>query len=161
MARGSGSGAVAARRLSAVFLAASRERQMVFRGAALEAQSIPGHEWILAGPAETGKTYAATWRLDTEMRANPGAKAVIVRQVRADMRSTVLGTWSRVVSMRGGVETVGGENPELYRYANGSRVYVVGMDRPGAVLSGEFDFVYVNQAEELTLERGLARVRGK
>lgn len=150
--RGSASGSVAARRLSERFLAAARENAMVFRGAASEAQSVTSHEWILAGPAETGKTYAACWRLDSEMRANPGAKAVIVRQVRADMRSTVLGTWSRVVSIRGGVETAGGENPDLYRYANGSRVYVVGMDRPGAVLSGEFDAVYINQTEELSLE---------
>jgi phage terminase large subunit len=123
-----------------------------FRGAALEAQTITSQEWISAGPSETGKTFSTLWRLDTELRRTPNARAAIVRKVRADMTGTVLETWERVIAIRGGVSSYGGENVSHYDYPNGARVYVGGMDRPGKVLSGERDFIYVNQAEELALE---------
>lgn len=123
-----------------------------FRGAALEAQTITDHEWMLAGPAETGKTFSGLYRLDSLMRSTPKATAVIVRKVRADMNGSVLQTWRRVIAIRGGVDVYGGEEAKFYTYPNGSRVYVAGMDRPGAALSSERDFIYVNQAEELDLE---------
>jgi phage terminase large subunit len=134
-----------------------RQRQTLnlvptFRGACLEAQTMTAHEWINAGPAETGKTFSLLWRLDSLLRATPRARAAIVRKVRADMDGTVLETWERVIEIRGGVSTFGGESAKFYDYPNGSRVHVGGMDRPGKTLSSERDFIYVNQAEELALE---------
>lgn len=120
-----------------------------FRGAALELQTVTSHETLASGPAETGKTWAGLWRLDSLMRETPGATAVIARKVRADMGTTVLRTWDRIVAIRGGVHQRGGEHASAYEYPNGSVVFPLGMDRPGKVLSGELDFVYVNQAEEL------------
>ena len=107
---------------------------------------------MVAGPAETGKTIALCWKLDSLLRATPGSKAVILRRVRQDMGNTILQTWRRIISIRGGVTSYGGGHPEWFDYSNGSRVYVIGMDRPGAILSGEFDWIYVNQAEELTID---------
>lgn len=123
-----------------------------FRGAALAVQALTTHEWMLAGPSETGKTTGGLARLDAECRSTPGLQCALVRKVRADMTGTVLLTWARVISRLGGVTTLGGGHPEAYRYANGSMVYVGGMDRPGSVLSSERDAIYVNQAEEITLE---------
>lgn len=123
-----------------------------FRGAALEAQKATDHELMCAGPAESAKTYGLCWKLDTLLRDTPGARAVIVRKVRQDMGQTVLATFQRVAGIRGGIAPYGGGHPVWYDYQNGSRVYVIGMDRPGSVLSGEFDWIYVNQAEELTLD---------
>lgn len=123
-----------------------------FRGVALEAQTITAHEWMLSGPAETGKTWASCWRLDTLLRETPKARAALVRKVRADMGGTVLETLERIQAIRGGVVQVGGAHPEWYDYPNGARLYVGGMDRPGKVLSGERDWIVVNQAEELELE---------
>lgn len=123
-----------------------------FRGAALEAQTTTEHEWLLSGPAETGKTFAALYRLDTELRRTPKATAVMVRKVRADMTGSVLQTWRRVIALRGGVEVYGGEEAKFYSYPNGARVYVAGLDRPGAALSSERDFIYVNQMEEIELD---------
>lgn len=125
-----------------------------FRGANQVAQKTVAHEWILAGPAETGKTWGALWRLDTELRQTPGAQAILTRKIRSHMGGTVLRTWRSVIAIRGKVilPPHGGERPEWYDYANGSRLYVVGMDDSGKVLSGEYDFIYVNQAEELTLK---------
>ena len=143
--------------MAADLVAAGRHRSakaaVTFSGAALEAQAERRHEWILAGPAETGKTFAALWRLDALLRATPKARAVFVRKVRADMGGTVLATWRRVTELRGTPpETYGGAHPEWYGYPNGAQCFVAGMDRPGKVLSGEFDWVYVNQAEELGLD---------
>lgn len=123
-----------------------------FRGAALEAQGITSHEWLLAGPAETGKTWACIWRLDELLRSTPKAKAALVRKVRADMTGTVLETYERLALARGGVTAFGGRHPEFYEYENGARLYLGGMDRPEKVLSGERDWIVVNQAEEFTLE---------
>lgn len=124
----------------------------VFRGANLDAQAITASEWILAGPSETGKTFAALWRLDTEARQWPHSQWAIVRKIRAHMDSSVLVTWRRIIALRGGVVAFGGEKPQWYDYPNGARVWVAGLDNPGKVLSSERDGVYVNQAEELDVE---------
>jgi PBSX family phage terminase large subunit len=125
----------------------------VFRGAAFRAQSITEHEWMLAGPSETGKTWAALWRLDKLLTETRNAQAALVRKVAADIGPTVLRTYKKVIERsQSGAHAYGGEKPEWYDYPSGSRLYIGGMDRPGKVLSGERDFVYVNQAEELSLE---------
>ena len=76
----------------------------------------------------------------------------MLRKIRATMDSTVLETWRKVIEIKGGVETFGGSKPIWYDYKNGSRLYVAGLDDPGKALSGERDFIYVNQAEELDQE---------
>lgn len=119
-----------------------------FRGAAEVAQTTTAREWLLSGPAETGKTFAGLWRLDSEARAWPD-QYVLARKVRATMDSTVLNTWRRIIAIRGGVSVFGGERPTFYTYPNGARVWVVGFDNPDKILSGEFAGIYVNQAEEL------------
>jgi hypothetical protein len=123
-----------------------------FRGAALAAQSITAPAWLLAGPAETGKTFAGLWRLDRELSTTPRATAALVRKVRTTIGPTVLRTYERVLARsQSGARPYGGQNPEWYDYPNGARLYIGGMDDPGKVLSGERDFVFVNQAEELIL----------
>jgi phage terminase large subunit len=124
-----------------------------FRGVAAEIQSIRcASEFIISGAYQTGKTFAALWYLDSLCREFSNLQAVIVRKVRVDMYSTCLVTWKNVIAIRGGVQAYGGEHPSWFDYPNGSRVYVVGLDNPGKVLSGEPDVVYVNQAEQLTRE---------
>ncbi len=124
-----------------------------FRGNIAVAQETKEPEWMLSGPAETSKTMGGLTRLDADMRKHPHAKATILRKVRADMGGTVLETWDRVLGVAGKRPTVvGGAHPEWFDYDNGSRVYVGGMDRPGAALSSERDAIYVNQAEDFDLE---------
>lgn len=121
-----------------------------FRGDNARAQVITDPAWIVSGPAETGKTFAALTRLDAEARRVPGGQFALVRKVRATMDGTVLNTWRRIIALRGGVTPFGGERPQWYDYPNGARVWVGGLDDPGKILSGERDGIYVNQAEELT-----------
>lgn len=126
-----------------------------FRAAALEAQRLTDHEWMLAGPAETGKTFAGLWRIDSLLRQHPGTQAVLLRKVRNDIYGSALQTLAHIHEWRAGdgiaVSAYGGEKPEWYRYSNGSRLWIAGMDRPGKALSSERDVIYINQAEELTL----------
>mgnify|MGYP001300164739 CR=1 FL=1 len=132
--------------------ATTRPPEPEFRGAALEAQALTDPEWMMAGPSETGKTVATLYRLDSLARQWPGSQLAIVRKVRADMDGTVLQLFRQHYAREEyGVETFGGEKPEWFGYPDGARIWVGGMDRPGKVLSGARDAVYVNQAEELDL----------
>ena len=125
-------------------------RGLRFRGAAQAIQSCRAQEWIIAGPAETGKTFAALYLLDTLARRYPKSQWAIIRKTRMSMDSTVLKRY-RSTFARAGVTVYGGSKPEWFDYPNGARVWVAGLDNPDKVLSAELDGAYVNQAEELTL----------
>ena len=130
-----------------------RAWQPTFRGASLQVQETTAHEWMSAGPAESAKTWGICWRLVSFALATPRGRGVLARRVRNDMTASVLRTFERVYGLRGvKVEKFGGELVQWYEFENGFRYYVVGLDRPGKVLSGEFDIIYVNQAEEISLE---------
>lgn len=123
------------------------------RGAALELWRYKGREAIIAGPAETGKTYASLQKLDALLWKYPGSQAVLVRKVRDTIYTSCLQTYTRKVLLPGrGVRAYGGNHPQWFDYANGSRLWLAGMDDPGKALSSERDFIYVNQAEELKSE---------
>ena len=108
-------------------------------------------EFIAEGPAETGKTLSACWRIHLMALKYAGCQGAIVRKVQADVYGSVLQTFQRVIE-GAPVMPYGGEKPEKYIYPNGSVIWVGGMDKAGKVLSSERDFVYVNQAEQLTLD---------
>lgn len=113
---------------------------------------------VIHGPAETGKSVGVLHFLDHLCWSYPNLQAALVRKVAADMPASVLQSFERkVLKMEegrnktdDGVGKYGGEHPEFYRYPNGSRVWVAGLDRPGKVLSSEKDVIVVNQAEELS-----------
>lgn len=124
-----------------------------FRGAAKELRRSTSHEVMIAGPAETGKTFAALVKLDRLLLSTPGAQAVLVRKVRDTIFSTVLQTFRlKVLYDRHPAKAYGGQSPQWYDYPNGARLWLAGMDDPGKALSSERDFIYINQAEELTLD---------
>ena len=102
-------------------------------------------EVIVEGPAETGKTLAACWKLHLLASKYPQSQWVIVRKIQRDLYGSVLQTWERVIK-GAPVTPYGGEKPEKYQYNNGATVWVAGMDNPGKVLSSERDGMYVNQA---------------
>lgn len=74
-----------------------------------------------------------------------------MRKTRESMSGTVLETYTRKILTTGsGVKAYGGDSPKWFQYDNGSRIYIGGIDKPSRALSAERDFIYVNQAEELT-----------
>lgn len=131
--------------------AKSKEAVYTPYGGAREIMYAREHEVIIAGPAETGKTLACCWKVHLLACKYPGAQLAIVRKTQRSLYASVLQTYARVVGNMP-VVPYGGEQPERYRYANGSTVWVGGMDNPDKVLSSERDLIYVNQAEELALD---------
>lgn len=149
--------------------AAEPVQPLRFRGANLEIQSYRGHEWLVSGPAETGKTFAVVWLLDQLMRETPGAQGVLARKLQVSLWGTVLVTYRKLQERRVALgekpaAAYGGEKPEWFQYANGSRLWVGGLDNPNKMLSAERDFIYINQAEETQLndwETLLTRCTGR
>ena len=136
-----------------------------FRGAAGHIQSTTDPEWLLSGPAGTGKTFGGLYRLHTLCTEYPNAHCIIIRQVAKDLASTAIMTWRRVInfgSMK--PQEIGGTNPRMWIYPNGSVVRIGGMDNSDKVLGGEFDMAYVSQAEELSKdswEKLITRTNGR
>lgn len=136
----------------------ARSKPIRFYGRNLEFLQLHGHERILAGPSETGKTLACLWLLNDLAWRWSGLQAAIVRESYASMPGTVLETFeNKILPFRptdrlSQVVAFGGKKPERYIYPNGSTIWVGGMDNPDRVLSSERDIIFVNQAEELDLD---------
>lgn len=134
-----------------------------FRGAALALQSRDDHEVIISGPADTGKTFAALYKLNRLASTYQGAQFVIMRKQLTDVYSTCLQTYVEKVlrttlnELSSGqhqtVRSYGGQKPEWFDYrATGARIWVGGIDHPGKALSAERDGIYFNQTEEASLD---------
>jgi len=84
--------AAIARRLSerVLGLAAAERRRPVFRGANLEAQTTTLPEFVLSGPAGTGKSVALLARLHANAEAFPGSRQLIIRKTRASLTQSGL-----------------------------------------------------------------------
>jgi phage terminase large subunit len=120
------------------------------RGGAKDFMYCKDPEVIIAGPAETGKTLAACWLIHLTCSKYPDLHCSIIRKTQHSVYGSVLQTFQRVIK-DSPVKIYGGEKPELFIYPNGSTVWVGGMDNADKVLSSERYIIYVNQAEELTL----------
>jgi len=126
-------------------------------GAAADAWRSKATEVLLSGPAGTGKSRAALEKLHALMLKYPGARGLIVRKTRESLTSTGLVTFREHVAKEalssGLVVWYGGSTaePPQYRYANGSRIMVGGMDKPTKMMSSEYDVIFVQEAIELTV----------
>lgn len=128
-----------------------RRVEFTFYGGAREFARYHGPEALLHGPAETGKTISALWKLHLCALKYEKASIVIARKTQTSVYATVLQTYVNKV-LQGVATPYGGGKPEWFDYPNGSRVWIAGLDKPGKILSAEHDLIYVNQTEELTLE---------
>ncbi len=142
----------------------------VFYGGALDFWRYRGQEAMLSGPYESGKTLPALTKLHALLVKYPKSRAFITRQTYKSLLATALVTYENKVlpvhpdSVGSPIVKYGKSKPEFYQYPNGSHLLVVGMDNPDKILSGEFDFGYVNQAEEIALdawEKLVARCTGR
>lgn len=145
---------------TAVIVQATPDSEMGFEcyGAAREFWRYKGPECILAGPYETGKTIAALYKLHTLLAKYPKSRALMVRKTYKSLVASVVVTFEQKVlpkppgDPKCPMTKYGGERPDFYAYPNGSRLMVGGMDNADKFLSAEFDFIYINQAEELSLD---------
>lgn len=128
------------------------------RGAALELFRTRQSETFIAGPAGTGKSLASLFRLHLTALHNPNIRCLIVRKTAVSLGSTTLVTYDKKVAAdalaRGIVSWFGGSTREApgYRYSNGSKIDVGGMDKPEKIMSAEYDLVFADEATELTID---------
>jgi phage terminase large subunit len=117
-----------------------------------------GTEAILSGPYETGKTFATLHKLHALCVKYPGSQAFVMRQTYKSLVNTAIVTYENKIlpvhpdDTGSAIRKYGGSRPEFYLYPNGSKILCGGLDNPDKILSGEFDFGYVNQAEEISLD---------
>lgn len=110
-------------------------------------------EILYEGPAGTGKSYACLCKVHAAMMKYAGARALILRKTMISLTASALVTFMQRVLKTGnyGVTFFGGSKaePAQFRYPNGSRIVVGGMDNPDKIMSSEYDMAYVNEATEL------------
>lgn len=149
--------AVVARRLAERFLgmAEAEKRRPRFRGANLEAQTTEEPEFVLAGPAGTGKSVAILARLHANAERYPGSRQLILRKTRASLTQSGLVTFEKRVLPPGHPALLGAsgqplerKNRESYPYPNGAEIVVGGMDKPERLFSSEYDAIYWQEVQE-------------
>ena len=118
-------------------------------GACLELFAARENEVVLEGPADCGKSRACLEKVHAAMTKYPGARAAFVRKTRKSLTSTAMATYERWVLPDGAAKLW---NAEEYRYTNGSKIYLFGMDDAEKVKSFEGDIIYVQEASELIRE---------
>lgn len=141
-----------------------------FHGGAAAFWAYQGQEAILSGPYESGKTMTVLYKLHALLCLYPNSQALMVRKTYKSIKGSAVVTYEKKILTvppdhpNSPLSKYGGESPEHYSYPNGSRLTVGGMDNADKFLSAEFDFIYVNQAEELTLddwEKLMGRATGR
>ena len=126
-----------------------------FYGQIMDFWQYKGPEVLLEGPYETGKTFAALSKLHLLLCKYPNSQALMVRQTRNSIITSAVVTYeNKVLPLRPGDHTpvvrYGGERPVFYQYPNGSKLWVGGLDDADKYLSSEYDFIYINQLEEIS-----------
>lgn len=120
-------------------------------GAALEVWTDRRDEVLLSGPAGTGKSRACLEKVHAVCLRWPGARALIVRKTRESLTETALVTYEEKVLPAGSPIAEGSRRShrQAYHYPNGSTIVVGGLDKPGKIMSTEYDLCYVQEAIEL------------
>lgn len=125
------------------------------RGAARDIFYCRDKEVLLAGPAGTGKSRSCLQKLHFMALANPKMRGLMLRKTLNSLSATGLVTFQQFVIpesiQNGDVKWFGGSQrePPAWRYTNGSRIVVGGMDNPTKIMSSEYDVIYVQEATEL------------
>lgn len=133
------------------------ERRVALRGAALEVMRRRDGEVLICGPAGTGKSYVALYKVHLMLMLNPGMRALAVRKTHRSLSSTGLVTFREQVA----ADTIAtgdcwwyggsGEKPAQYNYSNGSVLVVGGLDQPMKIMSSEYDLIYGQEATEFSI----------
>jgi hypothetical protein len=121
-------------------------------GAALALMNCRAPEVVIAGPAGTGKSRAVLEKLHICAQNYPGMRGLIVRKTRESLTESALVTFEEKVLPEGSSIALGPQRRlrQAYHYPNGSEIVIGGMDKPSKVMSTEFDFIYPQEAIELS-----------
>lgn len=131
-------------------------KRIELRGGNQELVTSRADEVLIAGPAGTGKSYAAIMKAHLMCLANPGMKALFLRQTLVSLTATGVQTYKDHVAVdaldAGIVKFFGGNQttPPQFQYENRATISLGGMDNPTKVMSSEYDLIYVQEATELS-----------
>lgn len=128
-------------------------RYKVFQpfGAALEVFYCKDPEILSCGPAGTGKSRGILEKMHFCAMKYPGMRGLIVRKTRESITQSAMVTFEEFVLPDDGSVKFRTAQQE-YRYNNRSKIVIGGMDKASKVLSSEYDFIYAQEATELTEE---------
>jgi phage terminase large subunit len=128
------------------------------RGAALELFYSKLPELVLSGPAGTGKSRACLEKLHLCALKYRRMRGLIIRKTRESLSEAALVTFEdKVLHEYDPIKDGSRRNfRQAYHYPNGSEVVVGGLDKPGKIMSTEYDLIYVQEATELELGDWLA-----
>ena len=147
-----------------------------FRGGMEQAFESKAHEIMVGGPYETGKSFGLELKFFLLNAKYPNCRSLMIRKRYKDLVGSgvemlrdhiIRNPWQPYPLGHPlcPVETFGGiDEPKSLKFKNGSIIYFRGFDDPTKVLSAQYDFVYVVQAEELELrdwEELLGRCTGR
>jgi PBSX family phage terminase large subunit len=124
------------------------------RGASLELGYCRDREVCLDGPAGTGKTVGALYKIHRLLSKYPGSRALVARKTNTALAGSAMVTYrGNILKGRPDIHWFGGNKiePAAFKYSNGSEMIVNGLDKPEKVQSAEFDWAYINEATECTL----------
>ena len=130
-------------------------RRYIPYGSNRELLDSTDNEVLLSGAAGTGKSRACLEKIHAAMQKYPGARALIVRKTRSSLSQSGLFTFEKYVLGDGHPLIATGAHRQFrqsYRYDNGSEIIVGGMDKTTAIMSTEYDLIYVQEAIELSEE---------
>lgn len=126
-------------------------------GAAREVLEVQDDEVLISGPAGTGKSRACLEKLHFILLAVPGVKALAVRKTMVSLSATGMQTFKEHVAAQsiaaGHVRFFSGNRtePAAWLYTNGSKMVVGGLDNPMKIMSTEYDLIYIQEANEVSL----------
>ena len=112
-------------------------------------------EACLDGPAGTGKTVAALYKIHVLLSRYAGGRALVARKTNTALSGSAMVTYrDNILKGRTDIRWFGGNKvePAAFRYPNGSEMIVNGLDKPEKVMSSEFEWAYLNEATECDLD---------
>lgn len=130
------------------------EQQRAFQahGAARDLWSCRDEEILIEGPAGTGKTRAILEKVNFCAMKYPGCRILLVRKTRESMTQSVLEIFESKVLPPGSPALKGPKRNlrQSYYYPNGAEVVVGGIDKPGKIMSTEYDIIACFETTEFT-----------
>lgn len=105
-------------------------------------------EVVLGGPAGTGKSRANLEYLNYWAMQYPGCRLLMVRKTRRSLTESGMVTLvQKVLHPAQNVRWM--STMQQFQYPNGSIIAVGGLDKPGKIMSSEWDIIYAQEATDL------------
>lgn len=105
---------------------------------------------LVEGPMGTGKSRAVLELCHLRQLKYAGSRGLMVRRTRASMTETCMFTFQKFV-LHASDNVNWSVTDQKYTYPNGSEIVVCGLDNIVKLMSGEYDWIYVQEATEIEL----------